>query len=163
MTDPTDEQVGAESPVVVVANRLPRTSLTSQDNLNGVALNAAVAAELPGLDEELAAQVTAYDSYAAIEDMIVNPARYGFQFVAPTDLCISAPSCANNLAVGATYVFWDPAHKTTRVHEIMAGDIAALVAVPEPASLALLAAGLAGLVVARRRSGIPAGGSTSRR
>ena len=90
---------------IVVANRLPRTSLTSRDNLNGVALNDALAAGLPGLDEELGAQVTPYDAYGAIEDMIVNPARYGFLNVAPTDLCILAPACANDGAVGATYVF----------------------------------------------------------
>ena len=31
MTDPTDEQVGAESPVVVVANRLPVDQVTDPD------------------------------------------------------------------------------------------------------------------------------------
>ena len=145
---------GAER--IIVGNRLPRTSLTSQDNLNGIALNSAIAAELPGLNAELEAEVTPYDAYGAIEDMILNPARYGFEFVAPTDLCIAAPACANDLAVGATYVFWDAAHKTTRVHELMAEDIAALVAVPEPAGPAVFGIGLAFLgLVRRRKGGIP--------
>ena len=49
-------------------------------------------------------------------------------------------------------MFWDAAHKTTRVHELMAEDIAALVAVPEPAGLAMFDAGLAFLGLARGRN-----------
>ena len=137
---------------IIVANRLPRTSLTSQDNLNGIALNAALAAALPVVDAQLSARVTAYDAYAAVEDMIVNPGQYGFQFTGPNDLCFSTPSCATNLAVAATYVFWDAPHKTTRVHELMANDIAALVDVPEPASMVLVLAGIAGLAAVRRQA-----------
>lgn len=109
--------------------------------MNGIALNAALAAE-----------ITPYDAYGAIEDMIVNPARYGLGFVAPTNFCIQA-ACANDLAVGATWGFWDALHTTTRAQEFIAGDIAALVAVPEPAGLVLLVGGIAGLAATRRRDG----------
>ena len=53
-----------------------------------------------------------------------------------------------------TYTQWDGAHKTTRVHSIIANDLIAQVQdVPEPGTLALLAlpVGAAGVLTMRRR------------
>lgn len=142
---------------ILVANRTPRTSLTSQDNLNGVTLNTALANALPGIDEGVAAKLVPFDDYSLIADMITNPAKYGFQHTLPTDLCISIAACNSNLGVASTYVFWDAAHKTTRVHELMADAIVQEVGqtVPEPASFACLLPGMLALFVARRRTRAP--------
>lgn len=132
---------------IVVANRTPRNDLTNQDNLNGIAFNMALSADLSSLG--LGATVTPFDDYSLIADMITDPSRYGFAHTLPTDTCIDIPACATNLTVASQYVFWDDAHKTTRVHEIMAEDIAT--EVPEPATFALLLPVLAGLAVRRPR------------
>ncbi|MET0934671.1 MAG: PEP-CTERM sorting domain-containing protein, partial [Luteibacter sp.] len=66
-------------------------------------------------------------------------------------------ACANDLGVASQYVFWDDAHKTTRVHELLADAIVA--SIPEPATGALILPALLGLMVMRRRRG-PADGGT---
>ncbi len=129
---------------IVVANRTPRTSLTSQDNLNGIALNAAIAAAIPSFDAD--GNVVAFDDYSLIANLITNGASEGFTHTAPTDVCINIPSCANNLSVASSYVFWDSVHKTTAVHAILANAIEAEVAVPEP-STAWLMLGAGGMLV----------------
>lgn len=50
----------------------------------------------------------------------------------------------------ANYLFWDSVHPTTQGHQVVAGAALAAI-VPEPAPHTLLAAGLAALVLARRR------------
>lgn len=154
ITAAVDDLGGAGAQTILVANRTPRTSLTSQDNLNGVALNTALAAALPGINEGVSASVPLFDDYSLIADMITNPSRYGFEHTAPTDICFNDPVCSTNLAVASTYVFWDAAHKTTRVHELLAGAIVQELAqpVPEPMSLAYLLPGVLALVVAGRRT-----------
>lgn len=132
---------------IIVANRTPRNSLTSQDNLNGIALNAALAADLSTLG--VAADVDLFDDYSLIADMITHPSAYGFTHVLPTDTCIDIASCATDLGVASQYVFWDDAHKTTRVHEIMADALVA--ALPEPGTAGLVVPAIVGLLVLRRR------------
>lgn len=107
----------------VVANRTPREVLGNDNDLNGVDLNKALAQAVSSARQRTGADVRLYDAYAAIADMMTRPAEYGFAEVRA--LCISVPSCAQDPQVGSTYVNWDGAHKTTRVHRLMAGQIAA--------------------------------------
>ena len=156
ITAAIDDLSGAGASTIVVANRTPRPDLTSQDNLNGVVLNTALAAALPTIRNGVTASVPLFDDYSLINDMITNPSKYGFLHTGSTDICINDPVCSTNLSVARTYVFWDAAHKTTQVHDIMASAIAQElgIAVPEPASLALLAPfGLLVLLLRRRQSG----------
>jgi phospholipase/lecithinase/hemolysin len=143
---------------IIVANRTPRPNLASQDNLNGLALNAALAALLASLDPLLEADLLAFDAYGLIADMVTNPAAYGFTRTAATDLCLSDPQCATDLAVARGWVNWDAAHKTTRVHELLAIAMVEQFALPVPAppALALFLPALAALVALRRRRGLAA-------
>ena len=130
-----------------MANRTPRNSLTSEDNLNGIAFNTALATDLASLG--LSADIDLFDDYSLIADMITRPAAYGFAHVLPTDTCIDIAACAYDLNVASQYVFWDDAHKTTRVHEIMADALVA--SLPEPGTAGLVLPALVGLMVLRRR------------
>jgi phospholipase/lecithinase/hemolysin len=132
---------------VLVANRTPRNDLTSQDNANGIAFNTALANDLSSIG--VSANVSLFDDYSLIADMITDPSKYGFVHTLPTDTCIDIAACANDLSVASQYVFWDDAHKTTRVHELLADAI--VEQVPEPSSLVLVGAGVLGLMAGRRK------------
>ncbi len=135
---------------VLVANRTPRPNLASVDNLNGVALNAAMQSLVSSIDLELAANIQLYDAYASIEHMVLNPLHYGF--TQATALCLSnnpgPDNCANDPTVAAGYINWDAAHKTTRVHQIMAQQI--LRQVPEPHPFFLGGMGFLALLATRK-------------
>jgi phospholipase/lecithinase/hemolysin len=140
---------------ILVATRTPRPSLTSVDNLNGVALNTALKSLVSGLDALLAADIEIYDAYGSVADMVLNPSNYGFS--QNTALCINnngtGDNCANNLNVAAGYINWDAAHKTTRVHQLMAQQI--LMQVPAPGTLWLVLPVLAILALGSGRKQQP--------
>lgn len=110
----------------LVANRTPREALGTDNDLNGVDLNKAIDAAVAQARSKTGADVRLYDAYGAIADMMKNPGTYGFKEV--NTLCWNVPACANDpyaggLPVANTYVNWDGAHKTTRVHQLMAEQI----------------------------------------
>ncbi len=113
---------------LIVANRTPRNEMGTQDDDNGLALNAAVGAMLADMQGK--ARIVAYDAYAAVADMMRRPQAYGFSEVART--CMQVEACFSEdydagLHVANRFISWDTGHKTTRVHEIMAGQIAEMI------------------------------------
>ena len=103
---------------ILVATRTIRPEYYDENNVNGVILNARLRILVQRLNEELKAKIQIFEAFDLITDMTYNPSEYGF--VETTARCAFDPDCANNPEVGATYITWDDAHKTTRVHEIMA-------------------------------------------
>lgn len=121
-----DKLVNLGAKRFLVANRTPREALGTDNDLNGVDLNKAIDAAVTQVRAKTGADVRLYDAYGAIADMMKNPATYGFKEA--NTLCWNVPACANDaldkgLPVASTYVNWDGAHKTTRVHQLMSVQI----------------------------------------
>lgn len=134
----------------ILVPNLPDLSLTpfvqgaglqAQAQAFSLGFNAALAAQLGGLSGLFpATDIVQFDTYAFLNDVILNPSSYGLANA--QDACLPSlldVPCANP----DSYVFWDVFHPTTRADAIIAAAFAQ--AVPEPATLALLAAGLLAL------------------
>lgn len=119
---------------------LGNTSLT---NLT-VAFNAALSGALTALDQAMnQVEITQFDTFATVSDVIAHPKKYGMTNV--TEQCVQHlqdGKCDPN-----TWLFWDGVHPTTAGHAILGAQFAAAIDVPEPGSLWLmvLALGLLGV------------------
>ena len=94
---------------------------------------------LPGIN------ITPFDTFAFNRAAVANPAAFGFTNVTGSCLDAVVGPCASP----DEYLYWDGVHLTTRAHELLANDLRQAIAepaVPEPAILILVAAGLAGAV-----------------
>lgn len=98
-----------------------------------------------------------FDMNSVLNELRANPTAYGFLPNAGTVACNADPACApNGAATGLEdrYISPEGIHLTGRaniiVAQALASELNASVAVPEPASLALLASALAGTVGALR-------------
>ena len=112
-----------------MANRTPREALENENDLNGIDLNRALATTVNAAARRTWADIRVFDAYASVAEMMRNPARYGFEQV--NTLCTRVPACAaetyeGGLKMANGYVNWDSAHKTTRVHVLMAQKMPAM-------------------------------------
>lgn len=120
------------------ANAASLTGLTG-------AFNSALAGALSALDQAMNnVEITQFDVFAAVNDVINNPAQFGFTNV--TDRCVA--NLLNGLCDPNTWLFWDGVHPTTAGHALLGAQFAA--AVPEPASLWLIVIALILLAMRRR-------------
>lgn len=95
-----------------------------------------------------------FDTYGALEDIVANASSYGLTDL--THRCYTGDDlgftgggtvCADPDA----HLFWDGIHPSAAVHAILGREMLAVLGVPEPAPLGLIAIGAIGLAVARRR------------
>jgi phospholipase/lecithinase/hemolysin len=99
---------------------------------------------LPGI------HITLFDTFAFFNAILANPAAFGFSNT-------TAPCLTGNLLTGGSicgdpgsYLFWDSLHPTAAAHAAL-GDAFAQAVVPEPATLTMVALGLAAAAARRRR------------
>lgn len=113
--------------------------------------------------------IVPFDTFAILNEWSADPARFGLtdarhwcQHPTGATLPNGQPeyviSCSDADAAG--HLFWDDIHPTTTGHRLLADAFLAALEVPEPATLALVLAGLAAASAARRREPVaaPAGG-----
>lgn len=135
---------------------LPDMSLTpyvvsqgweSQAHAYSTLFNAELANQLSSLGGLFpGADIVQFDVFSLFNDVIMNPADYGLTNT--VDPCLPSIYDAPCVDPGH-YVSWDGFHPTARLHAILGGAFAR--AVPEPATIILLAVGLFALRLARRR------------
>lgn len=109
-------ELGARN--ILVATRATRPEFSTENIINGVILNAALRTRIMTLNGELRSNIQIFEAFDFITDMMFYPGNYGFSEA--TELCIDDLDCSTDLDIADEYVQWDAAHKTTRVHEIMA-------------------------------------------
>lgn len=146
----------------ILVPNLPDLSLTPfvqsvglqpQAHAFSTAFNSTLAIQLGNLGQLFpAADITQFDTYSFLNDVVLNPAKYGLSN--SQDACLpSLPGapCANP----DSYVFWDSFHPTTAADAVIASAFAK--SVPEPGTVALLAVGLVALGYAGSRRRMPRG------
>lgn len=102
------------------------------------AFNSALALGLAGSGAQI------FDVFGLISGVVANPASFGMSNV--TQAC----GFAGNGCNAGTALFWDGIHPTAYAQTLVANGM--LAAVPEPASLLMLAVGICGLLAWRRRA-----------
>jgi outer membrane lipase/esterase len=112
--------------------------------------NAALATALLAVTTAAGADVRYVDTFGLIDNAVADPAAFGFTDA--TDPCYVGPLTGGGsvCATPASYLFWDGEHPTAVGHADIAA--AALVALPEPSTIALLPVAMLGLFAVRRRT-----------
>ncbi len=115
---------------MLVVNRTPRDKIGLPNDQAGMALNAAMAQVVKRASSLFGSDIQLFDAYAAVSDMVRNPQPYGLSETMAW--CMTTPACVtekfdDGLAVAESFINWDGAHKTTKVHRLMARQMLRLV------------------------------------
>ena len=141
----------------VLVPNLPNLGLTPSAQSSGPAgiaaaqafsdaFNATLFAQLRTLRQQFGnADITEFDIYSFVTDVVANPGVYGFTNARDACLSVQLIPCANP----SQYVFWDGFHPTTQANAVVGAAVAAAV-VAEPGSLTLIAAGMVLMVAFRK-------------
>ena len=118
----------------------------------GYAMEAALHSMLDGLEPTLGAKLYRFSYLDLWADIMADPTRFGL----PSDLDITTPCRAVRPVVNGEidctgYFSFDGTHPTAEIHKIIAGRVERVLAVPEPASWALLITGFGLVGTALRR------------
>jgi outer membrane lipase/esterase len=89
--------------------------------------------------------VDIFNLFGLMDNIVGNPGDFGLTNV--TDACAQFVTCDPS-----KYLFWDGIHPTSSGQQIISNAMLELVTVPEPVTLALLAFGLFGFSVTRRKA-----------
>jgi phospholipase/lecithinase/hemolysin len=102
-----------------------------------VGFNQTLQAEMTQLQQSLGVQIHVLDIQGLFQNVLANPAKYGFTNV--------TGFAQNSSLSGNGYLFWDLEHPTTAADQLI-GELAAQ-SVPEPSSLLIFASAICGLAV----------------
>ncbi len=147
-----------KTPAAIASGPLAQAAASALSGAFDLTLvNGSAAAGFPSLTSLAAADglnLSILDTYSLIDGIVANKSAFGFTNV--TDPCVTGAvgyvggtACSPNLAAQNQYLFWDDSHPTAAGQALVAD--AALLAIPEPASFALIGAGLFGLYLQRRK------------
>jgi phospholipase/lecithinase/hemolysin len=117
----------------------------SVGTLTSSTMNAYLAAALAMLPPQIASDVRVFDLFGLVTGAVATPAAFGFDNV--TLACGANPGACTD---PSKWLFWDGIHPTSGGHALISE--AMLARVPLPATLPLLAIGVAGLWLRRRRA-----------
>ncbi len=109
-------------------------------------MNQALALALAGLPTDVTDGIHLFDAYQAFNDIANDPGAFGLSDV--THPCAMSAACVND---PTGYLFWDGIHPTTAGHALMAQ--LAMAEIPEPETILLMAIGMIGVFVSRRKAG----------
>jgi outer membrane lipase/esterase len=149
-------KLGAEGADDIVVWNVPNAGIAPAIALDGPAaqyigtltaatMNAYLAAALAALPPQIASDVRLFDLFGLVTGAVANPAAFGLDDV--TLACGANPATCTD---PDRWLFWDGIHPTSGGHDLIAQAMVALV--PVPATLPLLAIGIAGLWLRRRRA-----------
>lgn len=147
-----------KTPAAIAAGPLAQAAASALSGAFDLTLvNGSAAAGLPSLTSLAAADglnLAILDTYSLLDGIAANKGAFGFTNV--TDPCVTGSvnyvggtACSPDLATQNQYLFWDNLHPTAAGQALVAD--ASLVAIPEPASFALIGAGLLAVYFQRRK------------
>lgn len=155
-------QAGAKTFLVPL---VPDLGLTPSVNTTGLAsvatslaatYNSSLQTDLGTVASSDNVTVDVLDTFSLQDNAVANPSAYGLTNV--TDKCYTGPFTGGGSACSnpGSYLFWDGVHPTETGQQVIAS--AALNAIPEPGSWAILVGALATLAFVRRRGALKSGG-----